>query len=210
MTDDALIKKIAKAYSTALALRLVQGEEGPFARVIEHVEIDHGECRRRLVLDWHLPTLAEALPDHEKADDPDFVKAFNEANPVLVVPIHVMRRGRLMTDFTVEDPKGEHLYVCGARSGENGRPGSSKSFGHLSTSPPTDSVTTSEIESSRRNASTFPCRRRASAKRRRMPGSPFGDCGRRASRGSSFIPGPWSGSKCSAATSRPVTCRGST
>lgn len=113
MTEDALIKKIAKAYSTALALRLVQGEDGPFARVIEHVEVDHGECRRRLILDWHLPTLAEALPDHEKAADPEFIKAFNEANPVLVVPIHVMRRGRLMTDFSVADQKGEHLYVCG-------------------------------------------------------------------------------------------------
>ncbi|MFJ8910792.1 hypothetical protein [Amycolatopsis sp. NPDC102389] len=113
MTVDALIKKIAKAYSTALAIRLVQGEDGPFARVIEHVEVDHGECRRKLILDWHLPTLAEALPAEKSVSDPTFVKAFNEANPVLVVPIHVMRRGRLMTDFSVEDQRGEQLYVCG-------------------------------------------------------------------------------------------------
>ncbi|OKJ98354.1 hypothetical protein [Amycolatopsis sp. CB00013] len=113
MTDDALIKRIAKAYSTALAIRIVQGQDGPFARVIENVEIDHGECRRKLTLDWHLPTLAEALPDYPEVTKADFIAHFHEANPVLVVPIHVMRIGRLMTEFGVEDQKGEQLYVCG-------------------------------------------------------------------------------------------------
>jgi hypothetical protein len=81
--------------------------------VSENVEVDHGECRRRLTIDWHLPTLTDALPGHELTSNPNFIQRFNETNPVLVVPIFIVRKGRLMNNFCVEDSAGAKLYLCG-------------------------------------------------------------------------------------------------
>src|SRR3954469_1124789 len=96
--DKEQVKRIAKAYSTALALTMINGEDRPFARVSENVQVDHGECRRQLTIDWHLPTLTEALPGNRMMSDTEFISEFNEINPVLVVPIFIVRKGRLMNN----------------------------------------------------------------------------------------------------------------
>ncbi|RSM45506.1 hypothetical protein DMA12_13670 [Amycolatopsis balhimycina DSM 5908] len=111
--DKEQVKLIAKAYSTALAISMINGEDRPFARVSENVEVDHGECRRQLMIDWHLPTLTQALPRNDLMSNAKFIDAFNEMNPVLVVPIFIVRKGRLMNNFCVEDPSGGKLYLCG-------------------------------------------------------------------------------------------------
>ncbi|WP_125779903.1 hypothetical protein [Amycolatopsis sp. WAC 01375] len=117
LADDqrlqAQVKRIAKAYSTTLALSMINGTDKPFARVAEDVEIDHGECRRRLTIDWHLPSLTEALPNNEFTINARFIQKFNELNPVLVIPIFIARKGRLMNNFCVKDPSDENLYLCG-------------------------------------------------------------------------------------------------
>lgn len=106
------VQKVARAYSTRLAIALLDAVERPFARVIEDAQIDHGECRRRLTIDWHLPTLAEALPEHKFIEDTRFVAKFTELNPFLVVPVFLVRRGRLMNNFSAEDASGQRLYIC--------------------------------------------------------------------------------------------------
>lgn len=113
-SDATLVRDVAKAYTTKLALDLLQMTDGPFARVIEHVEVDHGECRRKLVIDWHLPTLEEALPH---LVDEEVAAKFADASPVLVVPIFIIRRGRLLNSLTVEDSMGERLFMCGRDEG---------------------------------------------------------------------------------------------
>jgi hypothetical protein len=112
--DDAtLVGNLSAGYSVRLAINLVEAYDQPFKRVIEDVRIDHGECRRQLTVDWLLPGLAEALPDHERVDDPDFRKTFAELNPNLVVPVLTLRRDCMMSDFSVLGPSGEQLYICG-------------------------------------------------------------------------------------------------
>lgn len=107
------VKRVAKAYSTALAISMINGTDKPFSRIAENVEIDHGECRRRLTIDWHLPTLAEALPNNDLTNNPEFISKFNELNPTLVLPVFIGRKGRLMNNFCVEGASGEKLYLCG-------------------------------------------------------------------------------------------------
>ncbi|GLY36262.1 hypothetical protein Amsp01_022860 [Amycolatopsis sp. NBRC 101858] len=113
-----LALELAKAYSTALAISMINENDRPFSRISESVEIDHGECRRRLTIDWHLPTLAEALHSDPRMQDSATIRSFNELNPTLVLPIFIARKGRLMNHFCVEDPAGTKLYLCGQREGQ--------------------------------------------------------------------------------------------
>jgi hypothetical protein len=107
------VHQIAAAYSTKLVFDLIEAYERPFSRVVEKVEVDHGECRRNLTIDWRLPTLEEALPDHRHVNDDRFIARFKELNPVLAVPVYLMRKGRLMNNFVAESSAGEDLYICG-------------------------------------------------------------------------------------------------
>ncbi|CAL9664889.1 hypothetical protein SUDANB95_07153 [Actinosynnema sp. ALI-1.44] len=111
--DAAAVEGVAKSYTTHLALNLLNENERPYARVIEHVEVDHGECRRKVTIDWQLPTLKEALPHLDEA----VAARFEELDPVLVVPVFIIRRGRLLNSLSVEDSTGERLFMCGRDEG---------------------------------------------------------------------------------------------
>jgi hypothetical protein len=111
--DPALVGKISAGYSASLALDLLEAFAQPFKRVIEDVRIDHGECRRQLTIDWLLPKLADALPDHDLVKDQAFLGKFAELSPNLVVPVLSLRREFMMTDFSVRGPSGEQFYICG-------------------------------------------------------------------------------------------------
>jgi hypothetical protein len=104
------IERISVAYSTKLALDLLEAYAQPFRRVVEDVCIDHGECRRKLTIDWRLPTLCEALPGPK---DAQLAAEFSEHISHVVVPMLPMRRDDMMSDFSAEAACGERLYVCG-------------------------------------------------------------------------------------------------
>jgi hypothetical protein len=99
--------QISEAYSTRLAIDLLEAYVQPFKRVVEDVRIDHGECRRQLTIDWRLPSLREALPEIPFVADTRF------SSSSIVVPLWPLRRDHMMSDFRVEGPDGERLYVCG-------------------------------------------------------------------------------------------------
>lgn len=114
---NSAVDRISSAYATKLAVDLVEADARPFKRIVEEVRADHGECDRRLTIDWRLPLLCAALPGDELASDARFVARFVELRSSLVVPLLAVSKDDMMSDFSVRGADGQQLYVCGRDEG---------------------------------------------------------------------------------------------
>jgi hypothetical protein len=110
--QPATVRAISSAYSLSLASDLIRLRNTPYSRVVERVNVRVESCKREISVDWTLPSLEEALPGSR----PD-LSAANLAMAAdnldyIVVPITLIRRGQLLSYFSLSLADGSPVYLC--------------------------------------------------------------------------------------------------
>ncbi|SDP90173.1 hypothetical protein SAMN05421507_119122 [Lentzea jiangxiensis] len=102
---------LRNAYAVRLAFDLLTQDTTPLSRVVEHVHIALGSCRRDVTFEWDLPPLIEKLPT-KNPELKELLERYQEKMDDLVIPLIPIRKGRILSKFDIQNSDGTAVYLC--------------------------------------------------------------------------------------------------